>query len=213
MNCNDPFPKHYFARYDESNDRSFYKFPRLTVHIDEGARAALGQIFLETLPPHGTFLDLMSSYRSHFPEELPVHHMVGLGLNDIELRQNPQLNDYLVHDLNYNPVLPFDDASFDGAVCSVSIQYLTRPVQVFAEVGRVLRPGAPFVVSFSNRCFPSKAVYVWMATSDDQHIKLLQQYFECADCFTKLTTHKHIPRGWFGDPLYTVVGWCRSDVL
>lgn len=212
MNSN-PFPQHYFARYDESDDKHFYIFPRLTVHLDEQAIAALGRIFVEELPPNGTFLDLMSSYRSHFPPELPVQRLVGLGLNEVEMRQNPQLDDFVIHDLNHTPKLPFDDASFGGAVCSVSIQYLTRPIEVFAEVGRVLRPGAPFIVSFSNRCFPSKAVYIWMATNDAQHMQLVQMYFEHVGCFTDIKALDRSPRRWVGDPLYAVVGRRTTDVL
>lgn len=213
MPANKSFPPNYFSRYDERDDRLFYQYPRLTVHIDDQAVVALGQIFVEELPHHGVFLDLMSSYRSHFPPELPVKRLVGLGLNDIELRQNHQLNDYVIHDLNRTPTLPFEDASFDGVICSVSVQYLTRPLEVFAEVGRVLRPGAPFVVSFSNRCFPSKAVHIWIVTNDVQHMQLVQMYFEHAGCFADIKLLDRSPRRWIGDPLYVVIGRRAANVL
>ncbi len=48
-------------------------------------------------------------------------------------------------------------------MCCVGVQYLQRPFAVFAEVRRVLKPGAPFIVSYSNRCFPTKAVAIWRA--------------------------------------------------
>jgi SAM-dependent methyltransferase len=199
-------PNHYFARYDESDDQIFYRYPRLTVHIDDAAISALGQLFSEELPAHGSFLDLMSSYRSHLPPTLTPEHVVGLGLNEEELRLNPQLNEYHVHDLNQQPALPFADAQFDAAICTVSVQYLTQPVAVFAEVGRVLKPGAPFVVSFSNRCFPSKAVHVWVNTGDKQHLALVRCYFEYAGCFEQIRTLDRSPRHWISDPLYAVVG-------
>lgn len=207
------FPCDFFARYDESDDREFYRHPRLTVHLDDNAIGALGKLFAEELRPHGTCLDLMSSYRSHFPPDLPMSRLIGLGLNEEEMRQNPQLDEFVVHDLNRTPTLPFNTASFDGVVCSVSIQYLTRPVEVFAEVGRVLRPGAPFIVSFSNRCFPSKAVYVWMATSDTQHMQLVQMYFEHAHCFTDIRALDRSPNRWVGDPLYAIVGRRAERVI
>lgn len=200
------FPKEYFARYDNSDDSDFYTYPRLTVHIDDAAIAALGTLFVEELPPNGSILDLMSSYRSHMPPALPLHRLVGLGLNAEEMRHNPQLDEFIIHDLNRSPTLPFDDASFDGVVCTVSVQYLTRPVEVFAEVGRVLRPGAPFIVSFSNRCFPSKAVHVWTMTSDAQHMQLVQLYFAHAACFKDIKALDRSPRRWLSDPLFAVVG-------
>ncbi|WP_255603776.1 class I SAM-dependent methyltransferase [Oscillochloris sp. ZM17-4] len=206
MRLENSFPPGYFSRYDESDDRNFYLYPRLTAHIDEPACGAVGQIFREELPPDGQILDLMSSYHSHIPADLPVARLVGLGLNEDELRLNQRLDEHLVHDLNLTPQLSFPDASFDGAVCTVSVQYLTRPVEVFAEVGRVLRPGAPFIVSFSNRCFPSKAVHVWVSTSDSQHMALVKQYFAKADRFTDIRGLDRSPRRWLSDPLFAVVG-------
>jgi ubiquinone/menaquinone biosynthesis C-methylase UbiE len=99
-------------------------------------------------------------------------------MNTAEMADNPQLSEYVVHDLNRDPRLPFEDASFDAVVCAVSVQYLTRPLEVFADVGRVLSPTGPFVVSFSNRCFPTKAVAVWLAGGDDAHRALVREYLE-----------------------------------
>lgn len=206
MSLENSLPPSYFSRYDESDDQNFYLYPRLTAHIDDAACRAVGQLFLEELPPDGQILDLMSSYRSHFPAELPVARLVGLGLNEDEMRLNEQLDEHLVHDLNVSPRLSFPDASFDGAVCTVSVQYLTRPVEVFAEVGRVLRPGAPFIVSFSNRCFPSKAVQIWVSTSDAQHLALVKKYFALAGCFDDIRGVDRSPRRWLSDPLFAVVG-------
>ncbi|NTV64269.1 MAG: class I SAM-dependent methyltransferase [Oscillochloris sp.] len=200
------FPPSYFSRYDESDDRHFYLYPRLTAHIDDAARRALGQLFREELPVGGQVLDLMSSYHTHLPADLSVGRVVGLGLNEEELQLNERLDEYLVHDLNAEPMLPFGDAHFDGALCTVSVQYLTRPIEVFAEVGRVLRPGAPFIVSFSNRCFPSKAVHVWVCTSDAQHATLVKQYFTHAGCFTKIRSTDRSPCRWLSDPLFAVIG-------
>lgn len=204
-------PSSYFKRYDESEDRHFYLYPRLTAHIDEAACLAVSQLLREYLPPGGRILDLMSSFVSHLPPEVRYAEVVGLGMNEEELRNNPQLTATLIHDLNAHPTLPFTDASFDGAACTVSVQYLTNPVAVFAEVGRVLKPGAPFVVTFSNRCFPSKAVQIWVATGDRQHMDLVQRYFELADCFEAITILDRSPRRWLSDPLFAVVGRARSS--
>lgn len=206
MRLENSLPPSYFTRYDESDDRSFYVYPRLTAHIDEAACAAVTQLLREELPAGGRILDLMSSYLSHLPSEVAYGEVVGLGLNEDELRLNERLDTQLVHDLNREPWLPFPDDAFDGAVCTVSVQYLTKPIEVFAEVGRVLRPGAPFVVSFSNRCFPSKAVQIWVNTGDREHLELVRRYFELAGRFTAVRPLDRSPRRWLSDPLYAVVG-------
>jgi SAM-dependent methyltransferase len=199
------FPETYFNRVDESDDDLFYLQPRLVVHIDDQAIQATTDLYREFLPFDGEILDLMSSWRSHLPPEADYRRVVGLGMNEGELLQNPQLTDYVVHNLNAIPQLPFDDASFDGCVLAVSVQYLTRPIDVFRDVGRVLRPGAPFITVFSNRMFPTKAVAIWHSLDDYGHIQLVGQYYHLADCFREIRAFDRTPRKG-GDPLYAVVG-------
>jgi SAM-dependent methyltransferase len=200
------FPPAAYEREDESPDARFYDVPRRVVHIDDGAIAALGRLYADVLPPGGRLLDLMSSWRSHLPAGFRAGEVVGLGLNAEEMADNPQLTRHVVHDVNREARLPFDDATFDGAACAVSIQYATHPVRLFREVARVLRAGAPFVVSFSNRCFPTKAVAVWLAATDAQHVQLVQTYFEASGGWTEVSAENRSP-GPDGDPLYAV--WAR----
>jgi SAM-dependent methyltransferase len=174
------------------------------VHIDDGAIAALTRLYAEVLPAGGHLLDLMSSWRSHLPENVQA---VGLGLNADEMADNPQLARHVVHDVNRDPRLPFGDDEFDGAACAVSIQYVIHPVRLFGEVRRVVRPGAPFVVSFSNRCFPTKAVAVWLGTTDEQHVTLVRAYFEAAGGWSNVAVEDRSPDA--GDPLYVV--WARRS--
>lgn len=213
MTLTNPLPANYFTRYDESDDALFYTQPRLVVHIDESAIRALQDYLQQVLPANGVILDLMSSYRSHIPADVPVQRVVGLGMNAEELRQNPQLDEFRVQNLNREPALPYATASFDAALCTVSVQYLVQPVAVFHEVARVLKPGAPFVVSFSNRCFPSKAVRIWLNTGDSQHRELVTSYFEHAGRYDRVAAHNLSPRRWWGDPLYVVTGHRTADVL
>ncbi|MDQ1384038.1 MAG: hypothetical protein QOG65_1417, partial [Actinomycetota bacterium] len=145
----------FFARADESDDAAFYSYPRYVTHIDEGAVGAVGALY-EELAIRGAVLDLMSSWVSHF-REAPASLTV-LGMNGEELAANPQARAWVVHDLNQDPVLPFADDSFDHATCCVSVDYLTRPVDVFSDVARVVRAGGRFVCTFSNRLFPTKAI-------------------------------------------------------
>lgn len=199
-----PYPDVYFARQDDSDDGEFYASPRKVVHIDDAAVATLRDtVFAQTLPLGGALLDLMSGWRSHLPANIAFSRVVGLGMNADEMADNPQLTEYAVHDLNRTPALPFPDASFDAVVCSVSVQYLVRPLDVFADVRRVLKPGGVFVVSFSNRCFPSKAIWVWLYTDDEKHMTLVADYFRRTG-FAKIVSSAHHHNG--GDPLYVITG-------
>jgi len=143
-----PFPTGFFDRGDPSPDSAFYSWPRLVTHLDDRAIAAVGALYDE-LGISGDVLDLMGSWVSHFrtqPARLTV-----LGMNPDELNANPSAGVTVVHDLNAEPRLPFPDESFDAVVCCVSVDYLTRPIEVFTDVARVLRPGGPFVCAFSNQ--------------------------------------------------------------
>ena len=200
-----PYPPEFFRREDEGDDRLFYTQPRLVVHIDDYAIAAIGEFFESTLPRDGVILDLMSSWRSHLPEDFPKRRLVGLGLNDTEMAENPQLNDRVVHDLNSDPALPFDDNFFDAAVVTVSIQYIVRPVQVFNEVNRVLRDGAGFHVIYSNRMFPTKATAIWKSLDDQQRGELIASYFANSGGWERVTAMDASPQlGFPCDPVYVV---------
>jgi hypothetical protein len=182
---------------------AFYLPPRLVTHIDDGAIAALTEYYRKLLPPGGAVLDLMSSWVSHLPPELDLRECVGQGMNEAELAANPRLSRWFVQDLNRETSLPLDAAAFDAALCCVSVQYLTQPVAVFAEVRRVLRPGAPFIVSFSNRCFWTKAVAIWRSLDIQHHAGLVSHYAQRAG-FAAVEAQV-LADGNSGDPLVAVV--------
>jgi len=197
-------PPGAFARIDESDDGEFYRPPRLVTHIDDGAIAELAHFYRRLLPENGTLLDLMSSWVSHLPDDFRVAELVGHGMNAEELAANARLTRWFVRDLNRDPGLPLDDRAFDGAMCCVSVQYLQHPVEVFAEVRRVLKPDAPFIVSFSNRCFPTKAVAIWRALDLNGHAALVHFYLERAG-FPSVEV-RALSNGAYCDPLVAVVG-------
>ena len=176
------------------------------MHIDERAIAAVTQLYRELFPPGGAILDLMSSWVSHLPEGVRYDRVVGLGMNEMELRENPRLDEYVVQNLNREPRLPFRAAEFDGVGICVSIDYLTQPISVLREVGRVLKRGAPVVITFSNRCFPTKVVAVWHQLDDKGHVRLVEGYLEEAGNFRNVRSLDRSPRRLFSDPLYAVVG-------
>jgi SAM-dependent methyltransferase len=201
------FPPGFFDRNDPMPDGRFYVVPRLVTHLDPGAIAAVGALYDE-LAVDGDVLDLMSSWISHFTSA--PRHLTVLGMNADELDDNPQAAERVVHDLNVDPHLPFGDGSFDDAVCCVSVDYLIEPVLVFREVARVLRPGGRFVCTFSNRCFPTKAIRGWLHAGDEQRCDIVARYFRLAGGYEEPTASTRVPLSMLGfaDPLYAV--WSRS---
>lgn len=198
------FSNDFFRRQDESADERFYDFPRFVAHIDEAAIRYVTELYLEFFHEGGAILDLMSSWISHLPEEISFSRVAGLGLNAEELNANPRLTESVVQSLNRDSRLPFGDEEFGGAAICVSVQYLTRPTEVFRETARVLKENAPLVVTFSNRCFPTKAVFAWNALDDDGHIELVGEYFAASGSFDRIEIRRHEPCG--GDPLFGVIG-------
>ncbi len=198
----------FFRRLDDSDDELFYLTPRFVVHIDDAAIRTVGEIYLSRLPRSGAILDLMSSWRSHLPSELKPARLVGLGLNRSEMADNPALTEIVTHNLNRTSQLPFDDASFDGAVLTVSVQYLIHPLEVFAAVGRVLKSGAPFIVTFSNRMFPTKAVAIWANASEQQRVDLVIYYFTQSAAFEKIEIIDRSSGAT--DPLWAVLGYRKE---
>ena len=201
-----PFTPYDFMRQDEGDDSLFYEQPRLVVHIDEQAIVAIGELFREVIPSNSVILDLMCSWRSHWPGCHPKASMVGLGLNAVEMQENPELEHYVVHDVNKDPRLPFGDTTFDAVVITVSIQYLTRPIEVFQDVNRILKPGGIFLVIFSNRMFPTKAARAWTVRDDEQRMGLVASYFQYAGYYEGIRgMHRNPRRGYYGDPVYVVM--------
>lgn len=204
----DPFPGWFFDR-DDTDDGRFYGPPRLVTHIDDGAIAAVTELYTElgidgSQPQPGRVLDLMSSWVSHLrtaPAELVV-----LGMNVAELAANSMATERVVRDLNADPTLPFPDLSFDAVLCCVSIDYLVHPVEVLAEAARVLRPGAPLVLTFSNRCFPTKAIHGWLSTDEAGRCAIAAEYVRRAGGFGEPEVSLRTPtrRTYRGDPLYAV---------
>ena len=197
-------PPWAFDKEDARNDLDFYAEARLVTHIDDGAIAALTQFYRAALPAGGVICDFMSSWVSHLPDEIAYAEVIGHGMNADELAANPQLTRRFVQDLNADPRLPLADASLDAAMICVGVQYLQDPIPVLADIARTLKPGAPLVVSFSNRCFPTKAIAVWLRLGDAGHAALVQLYLEAAG-FTDIAAHV-LSDGSHCDPMYAVVG-------
>ncbi len=197
-------PSRAFTRYDNSPDEFFYNTPRFVTHIDDAAVAAVTQLYREILPRDAAILDLMSSHVSHLPDDIKYSRVVGLGMNRDELADNARLQRFVVQNLNENQILPFADNEFGAATICVSVQYLQKPIEVLRELRRVCRQGAPVVITFSNRCFPTKAVAIWQALDDEGHAQLVQNYLESAG-WREVRVLELCPSR-IGDPLIGVVG-------
>lgn len=206
MDHSNLFPSQAFKRMDERPDAEFYAFPRLVTHIDEAAIRAVTFLYKQYFPANTSVLDLMSSWISHLPSDVDYSKVVGLGMNETELQANPRLHDFVVQDLNVHPILPFEDNTFDnGAIC-VSIDYLTQPIQVLQEMGRVMKAQSPLVITFSNRCFPSKAIAMWLSLNDTERVKLVAKFLEVAGNWEDIAPMDCSPQGIVAsDPLYAVV--------
>ena len=176
-------PPRLLSRVDESPDPLFYVQPRFVTHIDAATIEALTSLYRERLPEGGDLLDLMSSWVSHLPAEARYARVAGLGMNEAELSANSQLSDHVVHDLNADPVLPYDSLSFDSVLIAVSVQYLTRPIEVFREIRRVLRPAGEALVAVSHRIFPTKAIALFLSTPPAERPQIVASYFQAAGGF------------------------------
>jgi len=206
-----PYSAEDFARQDESDDGIFYDTPRLCYHIDDAAVSALTKYYSENFKDGEDVLDICSSWVSHYPSEWKGGNVVGLGMNEVELQQNKQLDSYVVKDLNKEPELPFDDNSFDKVTCVVSVDYLNKPKEIFAEIGRVLRPGGVCMLSMSNRCFPTKAFRIWLQTSDLEHIFIAGSFFHYSGLFEPPTCEDISPNPGRSDPLFIVKAVKKSE--
>jgi SAM-dependent methyltransferase len=199
-------PEQLFRRHDESSDSQFYLQPRFVTHIEDTTIEGVTQLYRELLPSDGSgsLLDLMSSWVSHLPAEMSFEHVAGLGMNERELEANPRLTDFVVRDLNSQPTLPYDDGTFDAIMCCVSVQYLTQPIEVMRDAARVARSGAPIIITFSNRCFPTKAVMAWQMLDDNGHLELVESYLKSAGGWNDIEKLNRTPRG-SREPLLAVV--------
>lgn len=211
------FGAHDLGRDDETPDADFYTKPRFVDHLDSYALETVERFYGRLIPPGSSILDLMAGPDSHLRSVRDPTTVVGLGLNRTELEANPVLSQHVIHDLNSDPLLPFPDNHFDAVVNTVSVDYLTQPLEVFREVSRVLKPDGLFIVVFSNRMFPPKAVNLWKRSTEKQRVELVRRFFNLSGRFRiqgyeesigkpRPKDDKYYGHGIPSDPIYVVWG-------
>lgn len=196
----------YFKRPDETPDTEFYEQPRFVTHIDDGAIGAITDYYASVMKEGNDVCDLCSSWISHLPPDLKLGRVAGLGMNEMELGRNERLTEFAVQDLNANPKLPYDDASFDFVCNVVSVDYLNKPLEIFKEMHRILRPGGSAIMSFSNRCFPTKAIAIWGQTDDAGHVWIVGSYYKFSADWSDVKALDISKEKGSGDPMFVVQG-------
>lgn len=205
------------SRMDTQVDTAFYSIPRMVPHLDKMALQQVEKLYKRLIPEQSEVLDLMASWDSHLPETLNLKSVIGLGLNEAELKANQRLDGYVVQDINSQLILPFEDASFEVVICTVSVEYLTQSLETFKEVARILKPGGVFINTFSNRWFPTKAIALWCDLHEFERLGLVTEYYLQSSCFRDIHTHSvrglprpeddpHAGNGLDSDPVYGVWG-------
>ena len=207
-----------YSRENDGDDALFYHKPRMVHHLDDTARRHVRSLYGRLLRPGERVLDLMSSWHSHFPASHASCQVTGIGLNAEEMLSNDLLQGYVLRDLNREPLLPFQDQSFDAAVCTASIEYLCRPREVMSELARIIRPGGLFAATFSDRWFPGKEIAPWADLHPFERQGMVLNYMLNEPEFSDIHTEsmrgyprpagdRHSRQTPLSDPVYTV--WAR----
>ncbi|MBW2663158.1 MAG: acyl carrier protein [Deltaproteobacteria bacterium] len=198
-----------YSRFDKNDDEIFYHLPRFDSFIDTPAQKALTDFYFRTLPVEGKILDLMAGRHSYLPQKFSFDEVVGLGLNEIEMKENTQLDKYVVHNLNKESTLPFGNSYFDACILSLSIQYLTHPVKVMKDIARVLKPNSPVAVVFSDRMFPTKAISIWRSGNVAGRTRYIKSCVYHSGLFHRINFEDLSPAYGASDSIY-VVSACRK---
>ncbi|MBI9080964.1 MAG: class I SAM-dependent methyltransferase [Pseudodesulfovibrio sp.] len=183
-----------FVRDDETDDSEFYAKSLPSSFLDKQALENVQKVYGGLLSDGMDVLDLMAGSLSHLPDGFKPGSVTGLGLNREVMEANEQLGRVVIHNLNEEPQLPFEENSFDAVVCTASVEYLTKPFEVFEDMSRVLKPGGIFILTFADQWFASKAIHIWSELHEFERMGLVCQYFFRSEKFIDLNTFSE--RGW-----------------
>jgi SAM-dependent methyltransferase len=157
--------------------------------LDEAVIAAVRDLYGD-LEVDGLVLDLCGSSAGHF--DVPPDELVAF-------------------DGDPSALLPFDAGAFDDVICSGAVSSMTRPLETFAEVARVLRPGGRFVCTFSGPPHAPAAIHGWMSTDDAGRVRIVRKYFSLTLGFGPAESDLRTSLTGTGGRLWAV--WARVDRL
>eukprot|EP01038_Epipyxis_sp_PR26KG_P008398 gene8398-11356_t len=133
-------------------------------------------------------LELFSCYSSILPKGFDLGPTVGVGWYDEEMKRNKDLDDFIVQDVSVDPFLPIADNYFDFVVVPAMFQLFQRPLDMFREINRVLKPGGTAIigVKLSMWSFLSwKQGRYYVETNYLEDILALGSFFHYAGGFSK----------------------------
>jgi hypothetical protein len=136
-------------------------------------------------------------------------HIIGTGMNRSELSQNPVLTKWTIQDLNEDPEVKIPqkdgEVKLDASTCVVSIDYLTKPVDVLQSIRRQTNDGGKVHLIISNRCFLTKVVGRWLKVSEDERLEMVGNYLWWSG-WREIEIVTIVKATWMKDPLWVVRG-------
>ncbi len=196
-----------FLREDETDDAAFYSTEKAADHLEASSIESVQKVYGALLENGMDILDLMPGRTSRLPEDITPASVIGLGLSQEGMDGNADLDKNVIHNLNDDPKLPFDDASFDAVICTASVGYLTKPFEVFEDVARVLKPGGVFAVTYTNHWFEPKVIQVWTELQEFERMGLVSQFFIRTEQYEDLwTSSDRVESGAKEDSVFAVWG-------
>ena len=197
---------------DPGNDPSFYTVARFVTHIDDNAIINVKKYYDQVLPRQGRILDFCSSWISHYPPDIEKSasegslEVFGMGMNKSELSKNRVLKDWTVQDLNEDPEVKLPESTarkLDASTCVVSIDYLTKPVEVLHSIRQQTNEGGKVHLIISNRCFPTKAVGRWLKIDEEGRLEMVGDYLWWSG-WRNIEILTLVEGSWTKDPLWAV---------
>lgn len=80
------------------------------------------------------------------------------------------------------------EGAYDAAVCTCSVEYMTRPVDVLRYVAHFLAPGAPVVMAFTDRYDRDRVIRGWTDLHEFERLGLALEYLRAANLFENAGT-------------------------
>ncbi|CAM9425922.1 unnamed protein product [Pylaiella littoralis] len=177
-----PYTPDYFNRPDETDDEKAFKAARKAPCLEGAARDSLIEHYARFLTAGADILEIGASVDSYLPEDMSFSKVVGMGMNEEEMKSNPRLTETIVQNLNSKSELPFPDDAFDFVTVPNSMEFFTDPRLVMREVYRVLKPQGlcliPFTSQGAYKEYEKKQISMWKTMNDAQHMWIIGSFFK-----------------------------------